>query len=57
MRHEWILDVLTDLRSYAEKNDLPVIAAEAARVLNVARVELAQKTKAEQSSSRDADAS
>lgn len=48
MRHEWIFDVLTDLRNYAEKNGLPAIATEAERALNVARKELFEKTAAEQ---------
>jgi hypothetical protein len=48
MRHEWILDVLTDLRLYAEKNCLPAIAIEAERALIVARAELLEKTAAEQ---------
>lgn len=48
MRHDWIFDVLTDLRKYAEKNDLAAIAAETARMLDVARKELAEKTRAEQ---------
>ena len=44
MRHDWIFDVLTDLRSYAEKNNLPAIAQQA----DVARQELTEKTKSEQ---------
>ena len=41
MRHAWILDVLTDLRTYAEANDLPAIAVAAAQTLAVAEAELA----------------
>ncbi len=48
MRHDWIFDVLTDLRSYAEKNDLPAIAQQAEIALDVARKELTAKTKSEQ---------
>ena len=48
MRHDWIFDVLTDLRSYAEKNDLPAIAQQAEIALDVARKELTEKTKSEQ---------
>jgi hypothetical protein len=40
MPHAWILDVLTDLRSYAEKNNLTAIAQAAAEVLVVAEAEL-----------------
>lgn len=48
MRHEWIFDVLTDLRKYAEKNGLTDIAGETARMMDVVRSELAEKTRAEQ---------
>jgi hypothetical protein len=41
MRHDWILDVLTDLRSYARANDLPALADKADEVLQVARMEIA----------------
>lgn len=41
MQHAWIFDVLADLRSYAEMNDLPAIAAAAEQTLGVAKVELA----------------
>lgn len=44
MRHEWIFDVLKDLRNYAEKNGLSAIAAEAERALAVARKELAEQS-------------
>lgn len=47
MRHEWIFDVLKDLRNYAQKNGLPAIATEAERALDVARQELAQQTATE----------
>ncbi|MDZ7904580.1 MAG: hypothetical protein U5N55_01435 [Cypionkella sp.] len=48
MRHEWIFDVLTDLRKYAEKNGLVDIKSETDRLLDVARRELTEKTKSEQ---------
>ncbi len=48
MRHDWIFDVLTDLRSYAEKNNLPAIAQQADLALDVARQELTEKTRSEQ---------
>jgi hypothetical protein len=41
MPHAWILDVLADLKTYAEGNDLPAIALAAAETLKVAKVELA----------------
>lgn len=44
MRHDWIFDVLTDLRSYAQKNGLPALAAQVDEALQVARVEIASQT-------------
>lgn len=41
MRHSWILEVLRDLRSYAEANNLPAIAAAATQTLAVAETEIA----------------
>lgn len=41
MRHSWILDVLNDLRTYAENNSLPAIAAAAAQTLGIAHTEIA----------------
>ncbi len=41
MRHDWILDVLADLRSYASKNGLVQLAAEVDHALDVARHEIA----------------
>jgi hypothetical protein len=43
MRHDWILNVLADLQSYAEKNDLPVIAEAAKQNIIIARSEIAEK--------------
>ena len=40
MRHDWILDVLADLRSYAVKNDLPALARKVEEALDVARAEI-----------------
>lgn len=47
MRHDWIFNVLADLQSYAEKNDLPAIAAAAKQNLIIARSEIAAKYAAE----------
>ncbi len=41
MRHDWILDVLRDLLSYAHRNDLPAVAAQVEQALAVAEVEIA----------------
>lgn len=44
MRHDWIFDVLNDLRSYALQNDLPALAEQAERTLRIARAEIASLT-------------
>lgn len=41
MRHSWILDVLSDLRAYADMNNLPAIAAAAAQTFGIAKTEIA----------------
>lgn len=41
MRHDWVFDVLADLRAYALTNDLPRTAAAAEEALAVARREIA----------------
>jgi hypothetical protein len=45
MGHDWIFDVLKDLRTYALSNDLPALAAKAEDALRVAEVEIAEKTR------------
>ena len=40
MRHDWIFDVLSDLKAYALKNNLPALAAKADEALVVARAEI-----------------
>lgn len=42
MSHDWILDVLADLRRYALKNDLPKLADQVEQALRTARMELSQ---------------
>ncbi len=41
MSKSWILDVLTDLRAFAAKNELPIIAAELDELVVVAMAEIA----------------
>ena len=41
MGRNWIIDVLADLRSFAEANDLPMLAEELVRTARVAQRELA----------------
>ena len=43
MRNEWILDVLTDLRAFAEMNGLPRLAQEFDATLRRAALELASQ--------------
>ena len=40
MGHEWILDVLRDLSSYARANGLTALASKADEALRVARAEI-----------------
>lgn len=42
MHHDWIIDVLSDLRTYAEENGLPATARAADAALAVARDETRQ---------------
>ena len=48
MPHAWILDVLSDLRTYAEGNNLPAIALAAAQSFEVAQTEIAAQQSADQ---------
>lgn len=41
MRHDWILDVLSDLRNYALRNGLAQLATQVDAALRVARAEIA----------------
>jgi hypothetical protein len=41
MRHDWIFDVLSDLKAYAQKNDLLALSAKVDEVILVARAEIA----------------
>ncbi|MGP3698245.1 hypothetical protein [Rhodobacter sp. NSM] len=40
MKHDWILDVLTDLRTYAERNALVSLAAALDETIRLARAEI-----------------
>lgn len=42
MRHDWILEVLTDLGTYAQKNALTALAAQVEETMRVAREEIAR---------------
>lgn len=41
MGHNWIVDVIVDLRTFAERNALPNLASELERVASIAVAELA----------------
>ena len=43
MRHDWIFNVLADLRVYAEENNLPALAAQVTATLRVADKEVAEE--------------
>ena len=40
--HKWIIDVLADLKTFAEQNNLPLLAAQLGETALVAMVEIAQ---------------
>ncbi len=44
MSHEWILDVLRDLRAYARANGFPALARQAEEALGVAEAEIRDAT-------------
>jgi hypothetical protein len=44
MRHDWIFDVLADLRAYADQNNLPALAEQVAAALRVAELEIGVET-------------
>lgn len=41
MAHDWVFDVLDDLKTYAAANGLPALAAKAEEARHVASVEIA----------------
>lgn len=41
MGHKWIIDVLADLKSFAQLNDLPLLAAQLDQTALVASAEIA----------------
>ncbi len=44
MSYDWILDVLTDLRNFAEDNDLQVLAAHLQDTQMIAAIDIASQT-------------
>lgn len=43
MSHEWIFDVLADLKSYADKNGLQQVSEKTGELLAVARAEITER--------------
>lgn len=43
MGHQWIVDVIVDLKTFAQQNDLPVLADELERAAGIAVAEIDQK--------------
>ena len=48
MAHDWVFDVLADLKTYATANGLPGLAAKADETLKVAAAEIAANRAAAQ---------
>jgi hypothetical protein len=46
MRHDWIFDVLADLRSYALQNDLQALAGQVESAIATARAEVGMQGRA-----------
>ena len=44
MGHEWIIDVLADLKSFASKNDLPLLALQLEEMALLASAEIDKAT-------------
>jgi len=40
MGHQWIIDVIVDLKTFAQRNELPLLAEELARTAQVAEAEI-----------------
>jgi hypothetical protein len=41
MAHDWVFDVLDDLKTYARANGLPALAAKAEEARHIAAIEIA----------------
>ena len=40
MGHQWIIDVIVDLKTFAQQNELPVLAKELALAADIAEAEI-----------------
>ena len=43
MGHDWIIDVLADMRSFAKQNEMPLLCAQLDDVIEVAAAEVADR--------------
>jgi len=43
MRHEWVIDVLADLRKFAQSNDFPLLAEQLDDTAHIAAAEFISK--------------
>ena len=43
MGHQWIIDVIVDLKTFAQQNELPVLAEELALAASIAEAEIDPK--------------
>jgi hypothetical protein len=53
MEHDWILDVLADLRNYASRNDLPALAEQLQETALLAAVEISSVESGDGSGMKD----
>ena len=53
MAHEWILEVLQDMRSYSQKNGLPALMTQLDEALRVATREIAARDTSSDSDNPD----
>ncbi len=43
MQHDWIMDVLEDVRSFAQRNEMPALAEHMGEALRLAAAELERR--------------
>jgi hypothetical protein len=55
MAHEWIFEVLQDMRNYSQKNGLPALMEQLDEALRVAKTEIAPGEGARDSDDAEAD--
>ncbi len=53
MAHDWLIEAIIDLRTYAQSNDLPALREQLDLTLQVAQLETAQEQPCDQSDRHD----